>query len=672
MTKSKLSFFLFLFIGLTCFCLSAEASWANSIEPSYVGQNGAENRDLPTLTVPNASFYEAWSPAENTYWARYTLTNNSSDSSLLLEFDHWTNVEVFVQGKSIGATGKHLPFNERSFALANRNLVRLQIDPDQTLEVTARLRWEEPALNLPTDLKMHVYRVNDLVQKDSNQRKYVYFFIGLYSFIILFNAFLTYTLKSKTYMLYVTFVSINLFALLHNFGYTIEWLSELTFYPKLHGIIDVTFSTLFGLVILHFTSSFMHLSQYLPKARIPYRILQVLIILVSIPALFGFVNTTYELSSLVGLLTSVFVLIISIISAIRRVPFAKYYLAAVCFFLVGLFTFLMKEVGALPANDFTNYSLYIGSSFEALLFAIALGGRISALETDNKKQQAELIRQLKANEALHKKVHSELEEKVNERTAEIEKQKSQIEAKNQEVEESLVYAKNIQSAMIKNTEVISSFGLKNFVAQYSKQTVNGSFCWAHKVNAESLLIVTAESSQTGTPGAMLSMVSHVLLNKTVVEKGIAKPNLIIGELRKGLVNNFTLEDFMFDNTEKFYLSVCRFDLRTNKLTASCAGGNLLCGQQGELKVLIKNNEPLNFKQDSIQTFTEEEFDLNQGDVILTYPNGMLSEDKQPDFHNQLKAQIHNEMYVQEEFVTQHWKKTRPKEDQLLVGVQISQ
>ena len=81
-----------------------------------------------------------------------------------------------------------------------------------------------------------------------------------------------------------------------------------------------------------------------------------------------------------------------------------------------------------PNHFLTNYSLQIGSAVEELLFSFALANRINVLEKDNKEKQLELIDQLHENQNLQKELNIKLEQKVVERTQELQQSLQNLKA----------------------------------------------------------------------------------------------------------------------------------------------------------------------------------------------------------------------------------------------------
>jgi len=116
-----------------------------------------------------------------------------------------------------------------------------------------------------------------------------------------------------------------------------------------------------------------------------------------------------------------------------------------------------------------------------------------------------------------------LEQKVNERTIEIRKQKTKIEnqkdiieQKNIDITDSIRYAKRIQDAILPSLQVIKDNLKDSFVLYMPKDIVSGDFYWVKEKN-ESLVIIAADCTCHGVPGAFMSMLGISFLNE-IIEK----------------------------------------------------------------------------------------------------------------------------------------------------------
>ena len=125
-----------------------------------------------------------------------------------------------------------------------------------------------------------------------------------------------------------------------------------------------------------------------------------------------------------------------------------------------------------------------------------------------------------------KKENKILENKVAERTRELEE-------KNNDITSSIQYAKRIQEAILPSKDQIFKKLTNTFILYQPKDIVSGDFYWFAEKNNYKILAVV-DCTGHGVPGAFMSMIGHNLLHQIVSEKGIVDPAEILNNLHKGV------------------------------------------------------------------------------------------------------------------------------------------
>jgi signal transduction histidine kinase len=88
--------------------------------------------------------------------------------------------------------------------------------------------------------------------------------------------------------------------------------------------------------------------------------------------------------------------------------------------------FVMKDQGVLPYNNFTRYTIHIGSAIEVILLSFALADRINILKKEKEASQEEALRVSVENERIIKEQNIVLEERVKDRTFELEESNTEL------------------------------------------------------------------------------------------------------------------------------------------------------------------------------------------------------------------------------------------------------
>lgn len=124
-------------------------------------------------------------------------------------------------------------------------------------------------------------------------------------------------------------------------------------------------------------------------------------------------------------------------------------------------------------------------------------------------------RKLKKEVSLRK----EAEEQLRESFLEISEQKKIIELKNEEVLDSIKYAKRLQEAILPPIEQVNEQFESNFIFYQPKDIVAGDFYWMEKSlqHPNKTYIAAADCTGHGVPGALVSVVCSNALNQSVLQ-----------------------------------------------------------------------------------------------------------------------------------------------------------
>jgi serine phosphatase RsbU (regulator of sigma subunit)/Tfp pilus assembly protein PilF len=121
---------------------------------------------------------------------------------------------------------------------------------------------------------------------------------------------------------------------------------------------------------------------------------------------------------------------------------------------------------------------------------------------------------------------------------EIEKARDQIQhqhdmvyAQKELITDSIGYAQRIQSALLPPSTVFEGMTSDHFILFKPKDIVSGDFYWIRQVQ-DHLVIVSADCTGHGVPGAFMSMLGITLLNDLIGDRCYNAPSAILEQLRK--------------------------------------------------------------------------------------------------------------------------------------------
>ncbi len=256
-------------------------------------------------------------------------------------------------------------------------------------------------------------------------------------------------------------------------------------------------------------------------------------------------------------------------------------------------------------------------------------------------------------------------------------QRDQIAYQKQHITDSIMYAKRIQTALIPSLELFSD-KLEHFVLYKPLAIVSGDFYWVSS-QGNLQIIISADCTGHGVPGAFMSMLGVTMLNEIVNGKHILMPDEITENLRQGIIkslNQVAEEDSIKDGMD---IAVCAVDFDKNLLWYTGANNPLYLVRGGELTHYRPDKMPASIHY-KMEPFTLQKIELQKGDAFYIFSDGYCDQfggPKQKKFmSNQLKetlvAMAGKPMLQQGERLNEifeEWRKDSPQVDDVtLIGV----
>jgi len=184
-----------------------------------------------------------------------------------------------------------------------------------------------------------------------------------------------------------------------------------------------------------------------------------------------------------------------------------------------------------------------------------------------------------------------LREIIKRKTAEITEQKEEIEEINEHVMDSIKYAKRIQSALLPGDAIREPLS-EHFVLFKPRDIVSGDYYWmSHRGNKS--LIVAADCTGHGVPGAFMSMLGMSFLNEIVNKKQVIESDQILNELRDSVIGALKQTGKQGEAKDGMDLALYVWDRKTNMIEFSGAYNPMLYVRpmtRMELDMVAKEDE----------------------------------------------------------------------------------
>ena len=281
-----------------------------------------------------------------------------------------------------------------------------------------------------------------------------------------------------------------------------------------------------------------------------------------------------------------------------------------------------------------------------------------------------------------------LEEKVEERTYEIQCQKNEIELqrdeikiKNANITSSISYARHIQNTVLPHMELINKLLPDNFILSKPKDIVSGDFYWLTERD-DKIIVAVADCTGHGVPGAFMSLLGITLLNEIVNIQRITRSDDIITALRDRVIQSLQQTRKDVTTTDGMDISLCVLDKHYGKLQYTGAMNDLIFIHDGKMDVIIADHFDVSVTYSKTGKFNKKELNWKKDDVFYLFSDGYLDQfggdyDKKflrPHFYTTL-FEIHKLPMVSQKAILeeklQEWMKFNSQTDDITVmGIRL--
>jgi serine phosphatase RsbU (regulator of sigma subunit) len=221
-----------------------------------------------------------------------------------------------------------------------------------------------------------------------------------------------------------------------------------------------------------------------------------------------------------------------------------------------------------------------------------------------------------------KKVQDYLENELDARTRVIMKQKTEIELQNIEITDSINYAKRIQTSILPDISKLKESFDDAFILFQPRDIVSGDFYWFDKLEDDKFIIVCADSTGHGVPGAFMSMIGSTLLQDIVTRQKISKPSMILNLLDNQIFTTLNQNLELGVSNDGMDLVVCEIDIKTRNLKFASAMRPIIFVIDNELLYIRGNRLSVGGESVFEKFFDDQEYSLNKGDSIYLFSDGL--------------------------------------------------
>lgn len=394
-----------------------------------------------------------------------------------------------------------------------------------------------------------------------------------------------------------------------------------------------------------FLSVFTILSpaSYYTETAIPFQIFVILTCLYIIYVLF--VSLLSKQQGAVSLLLGFLIMFLSILNDILYNNNLLYTFSNMTTFGLFIFIFSQAFVLVLRFNNafiekekLANELDYNNKNLEQIVET-----RTAEIENKNKELEKQYNQVLNLNKRIENQRDEILVQKDNLQLAKdkISKQKELIEKNHFHIKESVNYASRIQNAIFHDKNEFNNFFKSSFILHKPKDVVSGDFYWFKKTGND-IIVIVADCTGHGVPGAFMSILGISLLNEVIQYHEKINASEILNLLRDKLKKALKQTGKSTDQKDGIDISLCIINKSNLKMQFSGAHNPIyIIRNINNPQINIENIKTMNYENYRLTQlkgdfqpigvfikefpFTNYEIQLYENDLIYMFSDGFVDQ-----------------------------------------------
>lgn len=220
-----------------------------------------------------------------------------------------------------------------------------------------------------------------------------------------------------------------------------------------------------------------------------------------------------------------------------------------------------------------------------------------------------------------------LEEKVVERTLELNQSNTKLSEAIHAITDSMNYAQRIQQSFLTSEKVLNQSLKDYFILYKPRDIVSGDFYWSYDL-PDRTIIACADCTGHGIPGAFMSLIGLSLLNEISHSKGIIEPAKMLDELRRIIILGLNPDQTETGGKDGMDISLIAI-MKSNtadEVKIHFAGANsVLCivtnnVNQKELLEYKGDKQPVGYYS-NMKLFKQHEIIAKKDDILYMFTDG---------------------------------------------------
>jgi len=261
-------------------------------------------------------------------------------------------------------------------------------------------------------------------------------------------------------------------------------------------------------------------------------------------------------------------------------------------------------------------------------------------------------------------------------------QNMEIQDKNKNIMDSILYAKNIQKAILPSGDKLKALFEDAFVYSKARDIVNGDFYWFAE-KGDKVIIAAVDCTGHGVPAAFLNVLGNSHLNSIVIEQNELAPGDVLKKLNERMLFSLHGNELDLHTEDGMDIGLCLLDTKSYKLQFAGAKRPLYYFKDNELRIIKGDSHPVGgdaYPKD--RSFQQHEIQLQKDDSFYLFSDGIVDQFGGPKnkkfMYSKLRSilqRVHDQpmedqlMVIQDDYYT--WKgDNQQTDDILIIGIRV--
>ena len=218
-----------------------------------------------------------------------------------------------------------------------------------------------------------------------------------------------------------------------------------------------------------------------------------------------------------------------------------------------------------------------------------------------------------------------LDAKVQEKTAELSSNLAWLEEATRQVMDGIAYARTIQRAILPTVEQTPPAISDHFVIWKPKDVIGGDVFWQHQ-DGDDFLLAVADCTGHGVPGAVMTMVAVMGLNRLVREHGPKDPALLLRELNRTVRHTLNQDTAEARTDDGLDIAMIRVEPATSRIIFAGARLGLYLAEHGAVEEVRGDRHSVGYRSSDPEfPFSARTVPLRPGMSLYLATDGILGQ-----------------------------------------------